>query len=245
MCQIIQIKKGTAIDKEMEERLERFKTSNPHGMGVATILNDGSVKVEKRIDGVGGLIAYLECHKEFDNIVHFRYKTGASANSKQNAHPFSFDGKLREELSFTTSKPLLFHNGVLSTYEHAGEVDTYNFIKYAIKDNSNYISMLELYGKNNRFALIEDGEVTLFGDWKEKDGVKYANDKGIEKATPYNYAPSYVSYGGASSGYRNWNDYSCVDDYCCSGVGDDAVKDTPNKNELKLVDVKALVGGKA
>lgn len=199
MCQIMIVKKGN-VDKIDKKQLDRFQKANPHGIGVAIVTKTGTI-VEKRIDSVGGLIAYLNIAKLYDGdiIVHFRYKTGASANKTVNAHPFSFEDENRDKEHFITNSPLLFHNGTLSSYEGNQEVDTYNFLKFGLKENAQRKEMLKMYAKSNRFVFIENGTIELYGDWKIDGEFTYANDRGVKEYT----APSYTSYSG-----KGWTRYA-------------------------------------
>lgn len=216
MCQIIIIKKDNKNELDRKQ-MERFQKSNPHGMGVAVITKDKSI-IDKTIDTVDDLMVYVaEARKVGDVIIHFRYATGASDKTKENAHPFSFNNMNRNKLQFVTNERLLFHNGVLSTYEGNKEVDTYNFLQLALKQNKQYIEMLSLYSKNNRFALIEGGNIFTFGDWKEDNGFMYANDRGVKEPTYTSYYNNYnrpnVGGGYKSGSYKSWWEEETENEY--------------------------------
>lgn len=179
MCQILYKKKGLSLKNI---KLEEIAMNNPHGIGVAVIRNK-TVVVDKTITTV------KELRKKYgdDNlelVIHFRLATGASAITKENSHPFSFNDENRNKLEFVTSERLLFHNGIVSEYEGNKEVDTYNFIKFALSQNKNYKDILNIYSKYNRFVLIEPGKIELYGGFIEREGIFYANTSGL---TNYNY----------------------------------------------------------
>lgn len=176
MCQIIYKPKGKSLS---EVNLELIERCNPDGIGVAILRDNGVVIVDKDINNSQEIRSRYG-DDELELVIHYRMATGASKINKQNSHPFSFNHDLRNKLKFETSEEVFFHNGILMEFEGNGEVDTYNFVRFGLKGNPKYEDLINYYKSYNRFVLIKEGKINLYGGFIERDGIYYANTCGVK-----------------------------------------------------------------
>jgi len=175
MCQIAVCKKRPLTEKEIEE----FWRSNSDGAGIAWFENKkvhykkGFMKLEELKKW------YLKrCYDFGPHAVHFRLKS-AGDKVPELTHPFPVEPQFNLSLEGITDS-VLFHNGTVSDYRN------YLILLSLIKgvkipknvSDSAVIAVLVYYcGENilnegyNRFALLKNGNIELFGSWREEDGI--------------------------------------------------------------------------
>lgn len=146
-------------------------------------------------------------------ILHFRIASVGKV-SDANCHPFIISED-KEEINKTvncTKKPVFAHNGTLPIKESNGKSDTRQYahiigdplIRNNIFRNGSLRKILAGSIGLGRMAFMNrKGEIRLFGDFEEEDGLFFSNHS-------YKYRTSFVSNykGGWKKESKGHNDYS-------------------------------------
>lgn len=164
MCCIIYKPKGVPMPSR--DILGKIKRLNHHGYGF--------VSTNHSYKGLGyrTFLRHLsEVGEDEDCIIHFRFATHGSI-CRANCHPFAHDGVY------------FAHNGVLPVYPVADMTDSeivfrakvYPAIqKYGFGTSQADWAIKTTCGHYSRFAIMYEGEVRLYGDYKILDGIYYSN----------------------------------------------------------------------
>lgn len=165
MCCIIYKPKG--VQMPSLDTLAKIKKLNHNGYGFVS-----TGHFHKGLDYRTFLRHLSEVGDDEDCIIHFRLATQGSI-CRANCHPFEKDGVY------------FAHNGVLRTCPVNDMTDSEIVFRYQI-----YPDVIQRYGygtkqadwairqicgNSSRFAMMYQGEVRLYGDYKIVDGVYYSN----------------------------------------------------------------------
>lgn len=165
MCCIIYKPKG--VQMPSLDTLAKIKKLNHNGYGFVSTNH-----FHKGLDYRTFLRHLSEVGDDEDCIIHFRLATQGSI-CRANCHPFEKDGVY------------FAHNGVLRTLPVNDMTDSEIVFRYQI-----YPDVIQRYGygtkqadwairqicgNSSRFAMMYQGEVRLYGDYKIVDGVYYSN----------------------------------------------------------------------
>lgn len=165
MCCIIYKPKGVQMPNL--DTLAKIKKLNHNGYGFVS-----TDHFHKGLDYRTFLRHLSEVGDDEDCIIHFRLATQGSI-CRANCHPFEKDGVY------------FAHNGVLRTLPVNDMTDSEIVFRYQI-----YPDVIQRYGygtkqadwairqicgNSSRFAMMYQGEVRLYGDYKIVDGVYYSN----------------------------------------------------------------------
>ena len=165
MCCIIYKPKG--VQMPSLDTLAKIKKLNHNGYGFVSTNH-----FHKGLDYRTFLRHLSEVGDDEDCIIHFRLATQGSI-CRANCHPFEKDGVY------------FAHNGVLRTLPVNDMTDSEIVFRYQI-----YPDVVQRYGygtkqadwairqicgNSSRFAMMYQGEVRLYGDYKIVDGVYYSN----------------------------------------------------------------------
>lgn len=163
MCCIVYKPKG--IEMPNVSVLNRIKSINHDGYGFVS-----SRHHFKTLD-YGAFLAHLsKVTTDEECLIHLRYATHGSV-CRQNCHPFK-----RDNVWF-------MHNGVLPIVPVKNHTDSetafilkiYPVIKkYSFDSIQTDKAIMSIIG-SSRFAFMHDGEVRLYGDYKEIGGIYYSN----------------------------------------------------------------------
>jgi hypothetical protein len=183
MCVIIVKPSGEEMPDETT--LWQCWQVNPDGAGYMYQHND-KVVVSKGYMHLGDLeIALKEISHIVENttlVIHFRLATHGKVN-RANTHPFPVSTEDKELASLDIeAESALAHNGMLPNVwgkkalkKHS---DSFMFCKTIshLPQGQALYDMLELIAQasHSRFVLL-NGDLHLFGNWKEHDGCIYSN----------------------------------------------------------------------
>ncbi|MDY0291912.1 MAG: hypothetical protein RBR02_06220 [Desulfuromonadaceae bacterium] len=213
MCVIIAKAQGVVMPTK--EEFEKAWKRNPDGAGYMYTHN-------KKVHIRKGFMTFDDFWNDFSEtrasigddlsyVFHFRITTHGGT-TPENTHPFVFSNKLEDTKLLNASVNIgVTHNGVISSLEDLKETNSsdtqlyiVNYLSKLIKSTSFYndkhiLELIELsigntayYIKNRLCILTNDGAITLIGDFKDKEGVKYSNlhhDVVVRTNTPSLPAP--------------------------------------------------------
>lgn len=172
MCVIVIKPAGTEIERS---DLEAMFRRNSHGMGFAYFLEDGSVRIDKGYMTQESAIAAIMRNMGKSLVIHFRLTTHGKTCPAQ-CHPFVVSEDVTEAKTLGTAPCALFHNGIISGYGDKDISDTIHFtcqVLSKIPDATVRQEVLCLTG--DKFALLQDGQVFLVGEFKEYKGLMCSN----------------------------------------------------------------------
>ena len=163
-----------------DEFMEAFRSNND-GAGFAWPTNDGMIAWKK---GFMNMVDAWNFYKDLDvfpHICHFR-KGDPVINTL--THPFICIDESPLSLEGTTDKPLLFHNGIISSWKD--KFFSYVTAKGKIpegewSDTRVLACLVGTVGKeimkfvDGKFALMEVNAITRYGDFTEDSGIYYSN----------------------------------------------------------------------
>ncbi|MCS7234045.1 MAG: hypothetical protein NZ900_08110 [Synergistetes bacterium] len=167
-----------------QEILTRCWNANPHGAGIAVPLKD-------RVYFIKGLMSFDELIKKLYELnqklnlrdhrllIHLRYGTSGGIKPEL-THPFPIEG---EELTSLEgwAKVILAHNGVIRTLGSKEKSDTYElaeWIRNLRKKKISYKDITQILKLNNgRFILLSGRWTKLIGNWIERYGYHFSNNK--------------------------------------------------------------------
>lgn len=228
MCVIIAKKKGIKMPKKY--LLQNCFLSNPDGAGIMIQYGD-------KVYGWKGLMSFAafksklsKIEKRFGNldklnvVMHFRIGTHGS-NKPENTHPFPISecyDDLRE-LEWTANSAVA-HNGIIDITKYHKDVkaedvsDTMVFIKRIIAPVAKLVpvvkhrNIIESFGiaSESKLAFLDNkGNMELYGDFNDYDGVWYSNYSYFGYGRWYDpdddYSHGYGYTGGAyhNTAYKN------------------------------------------
>lgn len=193
MCIIIT--KNSGIQMPSSEVLDTCFNNNSDGIGIA-FARHGQVTVIKGLNSLEELnerITLFNLSVDDPIVFHFRI-VSAGKKDDFNTHPFVIDDNQPAELTFTTNKPVLFHNGTffdISEGKNAAKTDTQLLIEKIIcklyNDPVETLEIIEpLLGYNKLVALEPSGKINIYneGFFHEKHGLKFSNDSFKTKKKP-------------------------------------------------------------
>lgn len=218
MCIIVV--KNSNIRLPEKNTLRNCFENNPDGAGFAYTKN-GTVKIEK------GFLTFTEFYKRLEELkneiniyktpmlFHFRIGT-AGQNSPENTHPYPIKKSIFDykKLDIDTDVAVV-HNGILPKRWQPNKENKYdlndtqiyinkNLFPYSIFNKKFYLKdkWLKRIEKEsgNKFAFLDkDGNISIAGDFKEKDGVLYSNGTYLYSYEDYkfylkSYDKTYSSY---------------------------------------------------
>ncbi len=177
---------AVCIERKLDnEEIERGWSKNPDGGGIGWV-------EAGRINFIKGLMHLEDFKKEynridiFPHIVHFRdASTGIAINPKL-THPFIISKASPIRLRYRGIKPILFHNGTINEWRKFYET----YIKIKIKEDSlsdtRVMAMIWAELGEKTFSLLNpgrvailypSGEIKMYGEWIEKNGVYLSNSQ--------------------------------------------------------------------
>lgn len=166
MCVIIYKPKG--IELPSIELLTKAYQRNPHGCGLVT------PSIQYKGLSFESFKRHLkQCSADEPMLIHFRYATHGSVK-KANCHPFY------DEATDT----YFMHNGVIGgIYPKGDKTDSETAFRsilvpyisrYGMHSNELTETVNQIKGFS-KFAFMQNGEVTLFGDYIYQDGLCFSN----------------------------------------------------------------------
>lgn len=189
MCVIIYKPENISISKKT---LSQAFRQNPDGIGFA-LWNKKTkdLEVVKGIFTVKDLLIALNSkdYQKKSAVIHFRYTTSGKTTYEM-THPFGLSRHVDRLLKANT-KTVLFHNGVLSEFEHSQKKsDTAIFVKNVlsrVKSLRARISLLEsLQGK---YALVDrEHGIKLIGTFEKYKGCQFSNLHFLNNHKWYTYS---------------------------------------------------------
>ena len=221
MCLIVV--KPKDIDLPKEAYLLHAAKRNSDGQGLAYVKKgEKTVRLKKDFATAEQLIAYMNENitKEDDLVIHFRLATHG-LKDEGNCHPFPITkNKLLLRKTELECKSIMAHNGVLSQYNREDDTelsDSQRFVLEILSDSvvkenlqSAAIQRLvtDFLGGDRLVVLNSKGELILFGDFKEEDGISYSN-AGFKPVVATSYARNYstrgcIGYHGGGYGVNHW-----------------------------------------
>lgn len=214
MCLIIAKPKGTDLPKE--SYLKHAAKRNSDGQGLAYLKKgEHLIKLKKDFKDVDSLIDFINKNitKEDDLIIHFRLATHGLVDAG-NCHPFPITkNKTLLRKTELECKHIVAHNGVLTQYGKVEDIelsDSQRFIldvlsESAIKENLDksgvQVLINEFLNGDRLVTLNNKGEMLLFGDFKEEDGISYSNSMYKPIITYINYNRTAEYENGHWMGY--------------------------------------------
>jgi len=186
MCLIAVKPKNGALP--LAEHLENGEAKNQDGMGICWWkAGEDKVHIRKDFKTIKGLINFINTNIKVEDalVVHFR-KATSGLTDFGNRHPFpvTTDEKLIRKSKMVTDMAVA-HNGVMGQFGNDKIFsDTAEFVlkilgQEPIKNNLENEGIQDLIGDfigGDRLAIMtNDGEIDLFGEWKEEDDIYYSN----------------------------------------------------------------------
>lgn len=174
MCVIIYKPAGAKIPSENE--LFMAHRMHPHGCGFIA----SSGLHYKGLDYNKFLTLLQMVGRDEECIIHFRFATHGSVK-RANCHPFEKNGVW------------FAHNGVLDITPIGDKTDSETaFIKYIYPtvhdfglDSYETYEVVERLIGGSKFAIMQDGHVSLFGRFTEHEGRMYSNMSHVMQAKYY------------------------------------------------------------
>ncbi|MGC8972368.1 MAG: hypothetical protein ACP5K2_09315 [bacterium] len=178
-------------DRKLSKReLEIGWNKNPDGAGIGWVENNRTIYIK----GIMDLEDFLEVYKRVNilpHIVHLRDASEGIPVNPKLTHPFIVSKGSPIRLRYRGVKPILFHNGTIDNWR-----DYYNSLVKAkgisIREDSlsDTRVMAIMWAENGeevfnllkpgRVALLyPSGEIKIYGDWIEKEGIYLSNDRSI------------------------------------------------------------------
>ena len=205
MCIIAVYEHGKRPDKET---VKIMMENNGDGAGLAWINRAGRVEVHKGYTTAEDVMRTVKDIPDGSPILfHARIATsGGVSAEKCHPYPLTDKDKFLNAIDFTTSVPVIAHNGVLPIDIDAGLNDSQTFIKkylYPIITRSprafkrgKLDCIINRLVNGSRLAIITPAGIKTYGTgWETHDGIKYSNG---------NYK-RYTYYSG--NAYKWYNDY--------------------------------------
>ncbi len=203
--------------KFSEADLRKMWDANPHGAGIAYLLDDGRVKVKKGFMTFSELVEFYEdkIDEGVVHAIHFRLRSAGDI-LPQLTHPFRVDSVDMQKLEYT-ARAVLFHNGTVSdwrslylailssfTKKERDKIlslhsvsDTYVASLMVCKFGHEILKHLDVGGKWLIFKL----EPVFYGFWDEdkKNGFMFSNLSWKYSLNNVRYS---YNYGSLSSGWK-------------------------------------------
>jgi hypothetical protein len=219
MCVIAVSLKGR---KFSESDLRKMWNANPHGAGVAFVMDD-------RVRVIKGLMKFDDLLKVYESIpnntvhaIHFRLRSAGDI-SPQLTHPFRVDGIDKQQLRYT-AKEVLFHNGTVSDWRNLYLTvlhtfrkrdrdkilalprvsDTYVVALIVYRYGHKILEHLDLHGK---WLIFRAQDPVFYGFWDEdkENGFKFSN---LSWKWSYDFGLGRSSYRSYSAGWKGSCDVS-------------------------------------
>lgn len=181
MCVIVHKPANVRISKSIVK--EMFH-ANPHGCGLGYFADDGMVEIVKGLMDVKSAWRAINSLNDLELVIHFRWATHGPT-SKKMTHPFSLRNSPAEAEGDLWTDSALFHNGVIGRYGTADMSDTLHFccsVLANIEDLQTRLAVLAL--TRDKFAVMENGEVYLVGNFVEHKGMLVSNMMWSYRAVP-------------------------------------------------------------
>lgn len=185
MCIIMYKPEGVRLPSDWERTINIMFDNNPDGAGIMYDTDQGIVfhKGLMDVSSVKRAIIRIK-HKRSSRIaIHCRISTSGTTD-QQMTHPFKLSNDKGDLRCLNgVCDGALMHNGVISGLEGKKLSDTANLTR-AIAD----IGVDNIYKNQHLFDLVSEAvypcrvliftkEITFtWGNWEEKDGIKYSND---------------------------------------------------------------------
>jgi len=208
MCIIVYKPKDHVISEDI---LDNCWNTNKDGAGIA-VVEKKNTTVIKGIMSKKELMKLKKYINRNEVVIHFRYATHGLKN-ESNTHPFVVSNNVDDlkRVCYNTSSPVIAHNGVIPNVQRCSTIsDTMEFI---LSNHDNIHKACKVESDSNKFAVIEQGKVHLYGKWIYDNGIYYSND-GYEEKFHWYYSPK-------SKQGKLWNYLNNSDDYFSEEVNDD------------------------
>lgn len=177
MCIIIYLPRNKKISRS---DLRDAWNYNPDGGGLAYLKNGkvnvlkGFLKFDDFIDACGDIIN----DTSLERVIHFRFTSRGETNRGQ-THPFPLSKSKKDlnKIAYSTTTPVLFHNGTLSCKVEDGFNDTQTWIKQSLYKYKNDLSfLLKILNVNSsRWVIVSPNKVTVTDDFINENGIYYSN----------------------------------------------------------------------
>jgi len=199
MCVIALKKRKIKIDRET---VELMFDQNPDGAGFA-LIEDKKITISKGYFTVEEFWKDIQHLQDKRLVLHFRIATSGGINVPM-CHPFIVTSDFKECTSIyeETTKPVLFHNGMISHFGNTKMSDTCDFatnILANIPDIETQLKALKI--ANTKFIYIHEGQVYKIGQFYKYKGLSVSNDHFVPRSLPpkgtkfTNAAPNTMGFG--------------------------------------------------
>lgn len=174
MCVIVYKPKNIAISLKT---INLMWDSNPDGAGIAVVDAKDGTHVYKGYRDAESLHADVRTLQAHNVVLHFRWATHGLINT-ENCHPFVLSKDIAESNmeAFTTNKPVLFHNGVISGYGDELISDTADFttsVLSRLTDTKEVIRLLQT--TYSKYILVHKNKVQFVGKFEKYKGLQVSN----------------------------------------------------------------------
>jgi len=170
--------------KMTEKEIEGAWRSNKDGAGFAFVDGNGNHCYLKGFMKLEDFKAAYEHMDTRPHIVHFRQASSGGV-SPEMTHPFECTPESELRLKYVGKNPVLFHNGVLSSWEEM----LWEWHVHAQKrvppgrfsDTRALALMLATIGQdalhfvNGKFAVLENGKISMYGAFEHDEGAYFSN----------------------------------------------------------------------
>jgi predicted glutamine amidotransferase len=238
MC--ILVIKPTKVAMPSREILENCFDNNSDGAGFA--FSDGrKIRLSKGHMTFDKFYAELESFGDLTKypvMLHFRIATHGTVKP-ENTHPFNVNDRI-----------VAAHNGILSIKPVDDMTDSETFFKFVCAPILKYTDIFseELSSivtniiEYSKVAFLDDkGNVKMFGDFQESEGVYYSNGTYKSYTSSYSKYPStYKGYGKGNSWDKYDNDW---DKYEKSYSQYDSYKSPKKNGKASFHQAKTYIGG--
>lgn len=181
MCIIAACQERSLTDTEITNCFQ----NNSDGAGIAYV-QDGKVHIEKGFMTLEEFKKYYAQVDVLPHVVHFRIATSGDVCPEM-THPYIIDSDSKLLVSGKTKYSVLFHNGVIPEYNTLYLNMLTNCLidvpKGPINDSRVAAIMSSVFGEDilqslsGKFVTMNpDGDVILWGQFEEKDGVFFSNN---------------------------------------------------------------------
>lgn len=197
MCVIVYKQAGIKMELKV---LEDMWDTNSHGAGFA-YHKDGKIIVRKGFMEFEDFLKHFEPLTDYNVTFHMRIATHGAID-RFNCHPFIVTPDQAEAVKtwIDTDKPVFFHNGVLhgcgDKTKLSDSLDYATSILSGIPSLETKVKVLER--ESSRFAILQEEQTFLVGDWQKHEGFYTSNNswkkwewENKAKDTGYSYGSNY------------------------------------------------------
>ena len=183
MCVIVYKSKNAKLPESV---IRDCFTANDDGAGF-TVINSEGVFTRKGFMTVEELLTALsEFKTECECILHFRISTSGVVNPI-NCHPYPISNKSEVYTHLNLDGlDVIYHNGIIVSKltSWSNDIDLYSDTMLLARDilaksnktgRGNILTLISNTSTNKFITVSKRGEVTLYGNFTERDGIFYSN----------------------------------------------------------------------